>query len=120
MPEMLMDWSYVGSVVISGLVIVFVALILLIIAVWLMGKVFNAVKASPPKGKTPAAPEPKKASSPAVQDHSSNEDEVIAVIAAAVAAIAEESGTQLKIKSIKRVRTNAWAYAAANESTRSF
>ena len=42
--EMQMDWSYVGAVVITGLVIVFVALILLIAAVWIMGKIFGAIK----------------------------------------------------------------------------
>lgn len=126
---MQMEWSYVGAVVISGLVIVFFALLLLIIAVSVMGKIFESIKAS--KNKKPAEVEVKKeAPKPQVQAPApvaevSEDDEIVAVIAAAVAAMAEESGTQLKIKSIRRSapagsRTNAWARAAANEATRAF
>ncbi|MBS1404160.1 MAG: hypothetical protein HPZ99_03795, partial [Oscillospiraceae bacterium] len=53
-----------------------------------------------------------------------DESEVLAVIAAAVAAMSEEYGTPLRIHSIKRSavskRSNAWARAAAGESTRAF
>lgn len=128
---MQMEWSYVGAVVISGFVIVFVALILLIIAVTIMGGIFDAlkgkkkqkaeVKASPAAIPVPAAP-----AKPA-QAVSSDEDEVIAVITAAVAAMAQESGKNLRIASIRNAsaktgksRSNAWARAAANESTRAF
>lgn len=135
---MVMEWSYVGAVVVSGLVIVFVALILLILAVWLMGKIFTAIKngndkkAETQKASGNAAPAVKPApvsapapmSSPAAQTAVSEEDEVIAVIAAAVAAMAEESGKPLKIKSVRpakgKARSNAWAGAAAAESTRAF
>lgn len=142
---MVMDWSYVGAVVISGLAIVFVALILLILAVWIMGQFFTAIKgerkpksetknaaASPAADTVKSSPEPAAAISaalPVVPDSGASEasdadDEVIAVIAAAVAAMSAESGQPLKIKSIRpargRVRSNAWAGAAAAESTRSF
>ena len=50
--EMQMEWSYVGAVVISGLAIVFVALILLIAAVWVMGRIFTAVKSESPSEYT--------------------------------------------------------------------
>lgn len=128
---MQMEWSYVGAVVISGLVIVFVALILLIIAVTIMGGIFDAlngkkkkkaeVKTAPAAVPAPAAP------SKPVSIPSSDDDEVIAVIAAAVAAMAQESGKDLRIASIRpaaartgKSRSNAWARAAANESTRAF
>lgn len=129
---MQMEWNYVGAVVISGLVIVFVALILLIIAVSIMGMIFKQVKKAGSKKKTksnapasPAAPAPVKAAPvPQIQPAAEDNDEIIAVIAAAVAAMSEESGKPLRIKSIKpvggRVRTNAWASAAAGENTRSF
>lgn len=129
---MQMEWSYVGAVVISGLVIVFVALILLIIAVWIMGKIFDSLKsAKASKAKTNEVTEIKKESVPppapvqAAPSDICEDEEIVAVIAAAVAAIAEESGTPLKIKSIRRAaqggsRSNAWARAAANESTRAF
>lgn len=129
---MQMEWSYVGAVVISGLVIVFVALILLIIAVSIMGKIFDSIKASKAaKAKTIEVTETKKETVPApapvqaAAPETGEDEEIVAVIAAAVAAIAEESGTPLKIKSIRRAaqggsRSNAWARAAANESTRAF
>lgn len=42
---MQMEWSYVGAVVISGLAIVFAALIILIFLVWIMGKIFDKLSA---------------------------------------------------------------------------
>lgn len=126
--EMQMDWSYVGAVVISGLVIVFVALILLIIAVWIMGKIFTALKSgkSGKGGKTvDAAPAPqlKKEAAPVSQD-TEDDSEIIAVIAAAVAAMSEEMGKPLRIRSIKRAggvsAGNSWARAARSENTRAF
>ena len=127
--EMQMDWSYVGAVVISGLVIVFVALILLIIAVWIMGKIFTALKSgkSGKGSKTveTAAPAPqlKKEAAPVSQD-TEDDSEIIAVIAAAVAAMSEEMGQPLRIRSIKRAggisAGNYWARAARSENTRAF
>lgn len=123
-----MDWSYVGAVVISGLVIVFVALILLIAAVWIMGKIFTAIKSgkSDKGGKTveaAPAPQPKNESAPVSQD-TEDESEIIAVIAAAVAAMSEEMGKPLRIRSIKRAGGasvgNSWARAARSENTRAF
>ena len=125
---MQMEWSYVGAVVISGLAIVFAALIILIFLVWIMGKIFDKLNAKKSGGnakKAPAAESSKPApvnitAAPAADD----ESEVIAVIAAAVAAMSEEYGTPLRIHSIKRSavskRSNAWAIAAAGESTRAF
>lgn len=127
--EMQMDWSYVGAVVISGLVIVFVALILLIIAVWVMGKIFTAIssgKSGSGGKKAEAAPAPqlKKEPVPIMNTAEEDDSEVIAVIAAAVAAMSEELGQPLKIRSIRRSggssRSSAWARAAQSESTRAF
>lgn len=123
-----MEWSYVGAVVISGLVIVFVALILLIFMVWLMGKVFEAIKGNKQTETESAANVANAAnavSAPvSAAGTGADDDEVIAVISAAVAMMAQESGTALQIKSItptrKKPARNAWAAAAAAESTRSF
>ena len=121
---MQMDWIYVFAVVISGLVLVFVALILLILAVSVMGKIFTSVKdkktdvpapAAPPVREMPVIPEV-----PAAADD--DETEIAAVIAAAVAAISEESGRALRVKSIRpangqrRSSKGSWAAAAARES----
>lgn len=120
-----MEWSYVGAVVISGLVIVFVALILLIFMVWLMGKVFEAIKGNKQTKTESAANVANAVSAPvSAAGTGADDDEVIAVISAAVAMMAQESGTALQIKSItparKKPARNAWAAAAAAESTRSF
>lgn len=125
---MKMEWSYVGAVVISGLVIVFVALILLILMVWLMGKIFEAIKANKQTEIQNAVNTANTVSAaPAPVSTSADDDEVIAVISAAVAMMAQESGTALQIKSItpsqrlaKKPARNAWAAAAAAESIRSF
>lgn len=131
---MQMDWSYVGAVVITGLVIVFVALILLIAAVWLMGKIFSAInagkntvsEASPKAEIKPAAPAEIKTAVPeaALVPEADDDTEIIAVIAAAVAAMSAECGKPLSIRSItpvsRKTRSNAWARAAAAESTRAF
>lgn len=121
-----MEWGYVGAVVVSGLVIVFVALILLIIMVWVMGKIFDAFK----KQDKPApenAQETKAPQAAPVQltaDEISEDDEVVAVIAAAVAAMSAQSGTAMRIKSIRPAGQgagrSAWAAAAAREAARTF
>ncbi|MGN0643250.1 MAG: OadG family protein [Huintestinicola sp.] len=125
---MQMEWDYVGAVVISGLVIVFSALVLLILMVTIMGKIFTSLKnkskpeIAPPKAQSaPAAPAPK---AETAVDENGISDEIVAVIAAAVAAMSAEDGKTYAVKSIrksveKRGRSS-WAAAAAAESTRSF
>ncbi len=124
---MQMDGTYVGSVVLSGLSIVFLALVLLILFVWLMDKVFKAVngakkKAPAPKEELKAAPvAPAPTPAPVVEDGIS--DEVVAVIAAAVAAMGAESGKTFKLTGIKRSsgsRRGVWGNAGAAENTRPF
>lgn len=119
-----MEWSYVFTVVLTGLVVVFLGLVLLIAAITIMGKVFEALKASKKDAKpAPAAKPAKPAPAPAaVPVSSADDDEVIAVIAAAVAAMAEADGTVYAIKSVKRSapRRNAWGAAARSEMTSSF
>ena len=103
--EMQMEWSYVGAVVISGLAIVFVALILLIAAVWVMGRIFTAVKSGKsgggdkPKEITPA-PQPKN-DTPSVSADAEDESEIIAVIAAAVGAQSAERPSEYTASSVQ-------------------
>ena len=121
---MLMDWSYVFTVVLTGMVVVFLGLVLLIAAITIMGKIFEALRASKKDEKpAPAAkPAPTPAPKPPVVSSLADDDEVIAVIAAAVAAMAEADGTVYAIKSVKRStpRRNAWGAAARSEMTSSF
>lgn len=128
---MKMDGTFVGSVVLTGLSIVFIALLLLIFFVWLMDKVFSLINNSkkkelPEEKKQPlpavSAPPAVTAAAPAAETDGIS-DEVIAVISAAVAAMGEESGKVFGIKSIKRSgvsRRGAWGNASAAENTRSF
>lgn len=120
-----MDWSYVFTVVLTGMVVVFLGLVLLIAAITIMGKIFEALRASKNDTKPAPAPKPAVPAKPApaaVPAASTDDDEVIAVIAAAVAAMAEADGTVYAIKSVKRSapRRNAWGAAARSEMTSSF
>ncbi len=124
---MQMDGTYVGSVVLSGLSIVFLTLILLIFFVWLMDKVFSAIKGavSKPAAEIKTAEKPALSISPAAPPVIENgiSGEVVAVIAATVAALGAESGKTFRLKSVSRSGSNrrgAWGNASAAENTRPF
>lgn len=124
---MQMEMSYVFAVVITGLVVVFLGLVLLIAFISIIGKIFTAINN---RKKTEAPPE-QKASAPAVkaapaaQTGNSEDDEVIAVISAAVAMMSEADGTVYRVRSVRRAAGNgasgnAWAAAGLRESTSPF
>ena len=46
---MQMEGSYVAAVVMTGLIVVFIGLIILIAFVWVMGKIFDAIKGNKDK-----------------------------------------------------------------------
>lgn len=119
------------STVVTGLVVVFLILILLVIILWALGKVMN-IKRKPKKSeKAAAAPAPVTVSVPipvpaAVEEEEYEEEddgEIIAVIAAAIAAYGEAEGKQYKIASVKRrekaVRSS-WGAAGVAGNTRPF
>lgn len=123
---MQMEGSYVLSVVLTGLTVVFVTLILLIAFVWLMGKIFEAIgksrsekveeKAAHAKS---AAPVHVSAPAPVVEDGIS--DEVVAVIAAAVASVSGGFAVKsIKKASPKTSRRGAWGAQGVSENTRVF
>lgn len=132
-----MDWTTAFGTVLTGLVVVFVALILLILIIICMGKIMDsvngkskakedAVKAAAKeaaKKKGAAAKAASVKAAPAVTAESLD-DEVAAAITAALAIIlAEEgSGKSYVVKSIKRVRkgSSAWANAGLAENVRPF
>lgn len=125
-----MDWTTAWGTVFTGLVVVFIALSLLILLVWGMGKIMesagNKPKAAPapkPAPKAAAAPaKPKPA--PAISVGENMDDEVAAAITAALAVIlAEEgSGKSYVVRSIRRVRSgsSAWGRAGLAENVRPF
>lgn len=126
---MQMEGSYVAAVVLTGLIVVFIALVILIAFVWVMGKIFDAFKGNKDKkndngnGKKAetAAVKAPQASAPAMKIEDGISDEIVAVIAAAVASM---SGNFV-IKSVRKAspktsRRSAWGSQGIAESTRVF
>lgn len=121
--------EFVASVVLTGLVVVFVALILLVFCVSVFGKIFEAKnKSNNKKAKQTDAvktAQPKKDEAipaPAVEDGIS--DEIVAVITAAVASMNDNvNGVTYCLKSIKKTSNasrRAWANAGAIDNTKPF
>ena len=126
----------IASVVITGIVVVFIGLILLILFVSIYGKVFDTVnkkKAAKAKAEAeaklreaskgepkPMAPVIRTEAPPEIED--GIEEEIVAVIAAAIAVMGAASGKKLALKSIKTARgsRSAWASAGIAENTRPF
>ncbi|MBR4554018.1 MAG: OadG family protein [Ruminococcus sp.] len=132
-----LDGGTITSVVITGLTVVFIGLILLILFVSIYGKAFdffNKKKAAKAKAESEAklkeaakgAPVPKaavvKSDTPAPVVEDGIGDEVVAVIAAAIAAMGAANGKKLALRSIKTAKgaRSAWASAGAVENTRPF
>lgn len=116
------DWGFTMAVVLTGLVVVFAALVLLVFVIWLFGKIMTAIGVSGSKAEKKKDAKPPV---PVVEVASDGlTDDVVAAIMAAVSAVLAEEGDEKPyvIKSIKRVRKNrfAWGKAAAVENTRPF
>ncbi len=120
----LLDSSQIWGVTIAGLGIVFACLVLLVLVIFLFGKIFEVINkkkadkqaakvaASAPK----AVPKPAAASAPAASaPAASDDDEVIAVISAVIAAMSAADGTTYKVRSVKPAASSslggrtAWA-----------
>lgn len=124
---MQMNMSYVIAVVITGLVVVFLGLVLLIAFITAIGAIFKKIDEKKAAAQAAqAAEKPAEAPKAAVQpvSSSSDDDEVIAVISAAVAMMAAADGTSYRVKSVKASKSvsagNAWAAAGLRESTAPF
>ncbi len=120
------DWNLGINVTITGIVIVFAMLVLLVLILSAFGSIFS--KGSKVKAEKPAVEptvvkkETPKVSAPVVAN-TQNNDEIIAVIAAAVAAMYEGSDVQPVIRKIKRSNSKsrpAWTAAGIFENTRAF
>ncbi|MDO5559055.1 MAG: OadG family transporter subunit [Oscillospiraceae bacterium] len=128
---MQMEWTYVIAVVITGLAVVFLALILLIVLISLFGKFFDSMEVrkqkkisdSQPAQTTPDVQET--ITDADVQDED-DDDETVAVIAAAIAMMGAGEGKNYKIKSVKPARSkkasgsSVWSAAGLRENTRPF
>ncbi|MGN0686737.1 MAG: OadG family transporter subunit [Oscillospiraceae bacterium] len=124
-------WSSVGIITITGVLVVFIILAVLILFFSIMGMIFKAIdksKAAKAQALKEKNAEPVKTEAPIVEnvaeeDDFSDDDEVIAVISAAIAAYSAQDGKSYEIRSIKRKdgRTrSAWSLAGIGENTRPF
>ena len=133
---MKMEGSYVASVVLTGLAVVFLALLLLIFVFKLFSLIFSR-KPKPKKVKKAKAvkqdQEVKQSTLPTVAatveenaitppENDGISEEIIAVISAAIAAISASSGKKLKLLSVKASGSSRklWAQAGLNDNTRPF
>lgn len=120
----------IAAVVITGIAVVFIGLIILILLVWLYGKIFEKInagaenkKAAESDAKTVVKQETvSEPQAPTVE--SGIDEEITAVIAAAIAAYGVKTGKRLAVRSIKTAGhtggRNAWSAAGLSEATRPF
>lgn len=125
-------WGSVGILTITGIMVVFLILAILIFFFWLMGTIFKAIDKSKAEKKAAAAEaeKAKTAAEPVVQaevveeKEVDNDEEIVAVISAAIAAYAEAEGTAYTIKSISRHKNararSAWSMAGLSDNMRQF
>lgn len=111
----------------TGILIVFAALILLIFIIWLFGKFFSGVKKTDKKAEKKAAPvKAAPVAAPVVLPAATakSDDDIIAVIAAAVAMYGESEGKRYAVRSVRRSANNGgrspWAAAGIAQNVRSF
>ncbi len=135
--DKLMNASEIWGVTLAGFGIVFAALVILVFVIFLFGKIFDAInqnkktkeaskaaqnapKAAPAKA-APAAPAK---AAPAAS--TSDEDEVIAAIMAAVAMMSAADGKAYKVRSIKPAAASrldgraAWAMDGRRQNVMPF
>ena len=114
--------AYGGIVAVIGIMIVFLGLTILIFFIWLMGKFFQAITKKAEKkaadkaaaeaaAKAAAAPAPV-AEAPVVEEPAVDDAQLIAVIAAAIAAY-DNSGKNLVVRKVRRV--SGWNNSARSE-----
>ena len=110
-----------ANVTLSGIVIVFLALILLVLVISAFSLFFKEKKVA--KCETPKQVAKPAKKPVAVANTTEDEDEIIAVIAAAVDAIYSGSGKKAVIRSIRPATVGgrpAWATAGLMENTKAF
>ena len=124
-----MNPTFVGAVVITGLVVVFLGLALLILFVTGLGKIFTnkekkknnkaqineVIKEVKIEAKPVIVPQ-----QPIIED--GIDEEIVAVIMASISAMSADTGKKLVLKSLKTSvpQRNAWAFAGLQDNTRPF
>lgn len=123
-------WSSVGILTLTGLIVVFAILGLLIAFFYGLGAIFASMdkKKAAKKAALSAAKQENPVSAPiaeeAVVSDEEDDEEVVAVISAAIAAFAEEEGTSYTIRNIRRKSNDsgrsAWSMAGITSNMRQF
>lgn len=124
-------WGSVGILTVTGILVVFLILAILIFFFWLMGTIFKAIDRSKAEKRALLAAEAASvapsvetvSTAPAEEDADTDDEEIVAVISAAVAAYAEAEGTAYTIKSISRHKDrarSAWGAAGISRNMRQF
>ena len=125
-------WGSVGILALTGILVVFLILAILIFFFWLMGTIFKAIdkskaekKASAEAAKKAETPAPAAESAAVAEEIAENDDEeLIAVISAAIAAY--EGDGNFTIRSVRkrgdanRHTRSAWSMAGLNGDMRQF
>ena len=119
------NMSGMWASVITGLVVVFLILGILIGFIYLIGLFSNIGKKKEKKTKEKAPEAPVAEPAPVVEEEVYEEDdsEIIAVISAAIAAYGEQEGKTYAIKKIKRSEKqprSSWGTAGVIDNTRPF
>ncbi|MBQ8731997.1 MAG: OadG family protein [Oscillospiraceae bacterium] len=123
--QMTNDWGGVFAVVFTGIAVVFAVLILLILSVWLLGKIMGFFTGRALK-KTAKAAESVVLSQPQAVASSPADGELPAVISAAIYAYLESAapGKSFRVCSIRPVGVRegrkTWAQAGIMENTAAF
>lgn len=125
-----MNFEYVTSVVITGITVVFIGLILLVVILLLFGLISKVRKKTAGKkvltdseikaDKVVLPSEEIASATPEIEDDI--EEEIVAVISAAIAHMSAKSGKKLTLKSVKTAKPQrtAWAAAGLIDNTRPF
>ncbi len=118
------DWGQATALLITGMLVVFVALIALVIVFSIFGMIAGKASGAPKKEKTPKEPKKEAPKMVKVVADAGLSDEVVAAITGAISAILTEEGNtgSFVIKSIKRTRKaiGGWRKSGILENIREF
>lgn len=98
-----------------GLIVVFVALVLIIAMIKIVGLVARALNNKGAKKKAVVAAEKAPEKQPETVQTITNDTEIVAVITAAVACMLNTDTSKIRIKSIRKAGGSAWARAHREE-----
>lgn len=125
-----MSWPEILNVMITGMVVVFISLVLLILVVIIAGKIFsmggkkNSKTNSQPKVTSSTSSDTGAGKNVASEVESGISDDVVAAITAAISCLMTQDGITkpFAVRSIKRAGSvqNVWRFAGVIDNTQPF